>query len=108
MTMNKLRSALPDLIGRTIEHLVVNDHGAGDRQIFLFFTDGTYYEFYGTHLSGIRHLDKGGLEIPRQNGRIPVNGRLEIIDAEISELFERPPVPTSPETLAQKLGRSVA
>jgi hypothetical protein len=113
MSLNKLRSALPDLIGRTIQHLVFNDHGDGRTQLFLHFTDGTYYEFYGTSLSGLRHLDKGGMEMHRASSFIPKDGRLEIIDAETSVVVERPPapvvpVPTPPEKLAAKWGHSTA
>ncbi len=90
MCLNKLQSALPDLIGRTIKHIVVNEHGDAYTQVFLHFTDGTYYEFYGTSMCGIRHLDIGGLEVARASGHIPANGRLEILDSERSVRFEPP------------------
>lgn len=94
MPMNKLRSALPDLIGRTIKHLVFNENG-NFSQIFLHFTDGTYYEFYGPHLNGIRHLDKGGLELHRAYGYIAEKGRLEVVDAETTIVLQRPVVPVA-------------
>lgn len=104
MTINKLRSALPDLIGRTIKHLVFNDNGEGFTQIFLHFTDGTYYEFYGTHLCGMRHLDKGGLELHRAHGYIAKMGRLEIIDAKTAIVLVRPDVPAGASADAGKAG----
>ena len=88
MCLNKLQSALPDLIGRTIKHIVVNEHGDARAQLFLHFTDGTYYEFYGTSMCGIRHLDVGGLEVPRAGCHIPAVGRLEILDSERSVRIE--------------------
>ena len=89
MCLRKLQSALPDLIGRTIKHVVVCAH-EGRTQVFLYFTDGTYYELYGNSVCGIRHLDVGGLEITRANGYIPVNGRLDVIDANTASLVQRP------------------
>jgi hypothetical protein len=90
MCMRKFQSALPDLIGRTIRHIVVSEHEDCRTQVFLHFTDGTYYEFFGTSLCGIRHLDVGGLEVSRAKGLIPANGRLEILDVNTSSLTERP------------------
>ena len=90
MCLRKLQSALPDLIGRTIKHVVVCAHEDQYTQIFLHFTDGTYYELYGATVCGIRHLDVGGLEITRANGYIPVNGRLDVIDANTASLVQRP------------------
>jgi len=90
MCVRKLQSALPDLIGRTIKHIVYCEHDRRS-QVFLYFTDGTYYEFYGTSLCGIRYLDKGGLEVSSPCGYIPVHGRLEVIDANHATFVERPP-----------------
>lgn len=90
MCVRKLQSALPDLIGRTIKHVVVCAHEDFRSQVFLYFTDGTYYELYGSSLCGIRHLDVGGLEVSSPHGYIPVNGRLEVIDANHATFVERP------------------
>jgi hypothetical protein len=90
MCVRKLQSALPDLIGRTIKHVVYCAHDDFRTQVFLYFTDGTYYEFYGYSLCGIRHLDVGGLEVSNSHGYIPLNGRLEVIDANHSTFVERP------------------
>jgi len=68
MSLRKMQSALPDLIGRTIKHIVVSEHVDHHMQVFLYFTDGTYYEFYGNWIDGIRHLSHGGLEISRGCG----------------------------------------
>jgi hypothetical protein len=95
MCVRKLQSALPDLIGRTIKHVVYCAHDDYHNQIFLYFTDGTYYELYGDSLCGIRHLGVGGLEVSRPQGFIPVNGRLEVLDANHSSFVERPPAATA-------------
>ena len=89
MCLRELQSALPDLIGRTIKHVVVSVHER-HTQVFLHFTDGTYYELYGNSVCGIRHLNVGGLEITRASGYIPVNGRLDVIDANTASLVQRP------------------
>jgi hypothetical protein len=112
MPINKLRSALPDVIGRTIKHIVFNDN-ENFSQVFLHFTDGTYYEFYGSAINGIRHLDKGDLQLHRASGYIPLKGRLEVVDSETTIVHQRPvvpaiPPPTPPEKLAEKWGQSVA
>lgn len=103
MSMGKLQSALPDLIGRTIKHIVVSEHEDLRTQLFLFFDDGTYYEFYGGWLNGIRHLSVGDMRIPRAGGYVPAKGRLEIVNATMSTLTERPvvvPVPAAAPIVA--------
>jgi hypothetical protein len=115
MPINKLRSALPDVIGRTIQHIVFSDH-ENFAQVFLYFTDGTYYEFYGPAINGIRHLDRGRMELHREGAYIPAKGRLEVVDTETTIVHTRPlvtvtptlPAPTPPTTLAAKWGHSVA
>jgi hypothetical protein len=91
MPINKLRSALPALIGRTIQHVVFNDNGNGFMQLFLHFTDGTHYEIYGNYVNGARNCDQGGLEIHGAHGFIPEKGRLEVRDAQTAIVLERPP-----------------
>jgi len=45
-----LKAAVADIIGKTIKHIVVKE---GDRQprsqVFLVFTDGSYYELCKAH-----------------------------------------------------------
>lgn len=118
MPMNKLRHALPEIIGRTIEHVVFNDNGDGFMQVFLHFTDGTYYEFYGRYINGTRHVDTGRLELHGLYGYIPTKGRLEVLDAKTVRVLERPPAapvpapvtpaPAPPESVAARWGHSLA
>lgn len=58
-----MNPAIRQIIGRTIDAVIIseaNQQGAGD-QIFLVFTDGTYYEIYG-NLHGVGGVDQGGFE----------------------------------------------
>jgi hypothetical protein len=49
----KLPGVLPSLVGKTIERTMLVFHPDGRFQLWLFFSDGTYYEFYGSNdLSG--------------------------------------------------------
>jgi hypothetical protein len=59
MSLSKLQEALPQLVGRTIERTLVSEHRDGRFQVFLFFTDGTAYEFYGRDsINGARRIDR--------------------------------------------------
>lgn len=88
----KLQSALPDLIGRTIIRISVRQHDFDRSQLFLFFADGTYYEFYMTGtICGTRHLDIGGIADIGPRDYIPLNGMLEVLDGETAIIVERPP-----------------
>lgn len=88
----KLQSALPDLIGRTIVRISVRRHVHDRSQLFLFFADGTYYEFYMTGtICGARHLDIDGIDSVGPANYIPVNGMLEVMDRETAIILERPP-----------------
>jgi hypothetical protein len=50
------------LVGKTIANVVLKE-GTGPRaQLFLVFTDGTYYEFYSAScIDGAGGIDQGGL-----------------------------------------------
>ena len=59
MSLSKLQYALPQLVGRTIERTLVAEHPDGRFQVYLIFTDGTAYEFYGeSSINGARRLDR--------------------------------------------------
>lgn len=104
MSMDKLRTALPELIGRTLKHIVVSEHEDERTQLFLYFDDGIYYEFYGGRLYGIRHLDVGDLMTSQVGDYIPTTGRLEILDAKRTMVIERQetPAPASPLVVHRK------
>lgn len=89
--LRKLQCALPSLIGRTVSRITVRQHDWGRSQLFLFFADGTYYEFYmGTPLSGIRQLDVGGIEMMGPTDYIPTQGMLDVLDSKTAIIVERP------------------
>ena len=59
----KCAQALPRLVGKTIAHVVVKEGKGPPGQLFLVFTDGTYYEFYcEASIGGRREIDVGGLD----------------------------------------------
>lgn len=90
----KLQSALPALIGRTIERITVRQHDRDRTQLFLFFADGTYYEFYmWSSLSGMRHLDVGGIGAMGPLDHISKGGMLDVLDSKTAIIVERPVPP---------------
>ncbi len=106
MSLRKMQSALPDLIGRTIKHIVVSEHADHHTQVYLFFTDGTYYEFYGTWINGLRHLDHGGIEMAGKSGVIPEMGRLEVVNESTTRIVERPTPVDMPSSSATRPARA--
>jgi hypothetical protein len=56
-----VKSEIKGIVGKTIESVIVSAYNkAGPQnQIFLIFTDGTYYEIYG-NLNGAGGIDSGG------------------------------------------------
>jgi hypothetical protein len=89
MPLNKMKRALPEIIGRTIKHVGVAK-GDDFMRVILFFTDGTHYEFYGCPFNGARHVEVGDItfmQIP------PIHGydRLIVLDRETATITERIP-----------------
>jgi hypothetical protein len=65
----EMRAAAPGIVGKTIAHVVVKKRPGQPRsQLFLVFTDGTYYEFFSPEgdLEGASAIDQGGLEDVRR------------------------------------------
>jgi hypothetical protein len=60
----KLATLLPQLLGKTLAGIVIKTStksGPPQFQLFLCFTDNTYYEIYGVaSLSGAGGIDRGG------------------------------------------------
>ncbi len=64
--VDKLHTALQGVIGRAIAGVVIAEHEAERFQLFLAFTDGTHYEFYGAgDLNGARKIDHGDIRMVR-------------------------------------------
>ena len=60
-----MNPGLAQILGRTIAHVLVKERGTTPRsQVFLVFTDGTYYEFYCTegNISPTSAAYRGGVE----------------------------------------------
>jgi len=67
----KMRGAAPGIVGKTIAHVVVTKRpGTPTSQLFLVFTDGTYYEFFCPlgDLEGASAIDAGDLADVRRYG----------------------------------------
>lgn len=65
----EMAAAAPGLVGKTIAHVVVKKRPGQPRsQLFLVFTDGTYYEFFSPDgdLEGASAIDRGGLSDVRR------------------------------------------
>jgi len=60
INIDKLDTALQEIIGKTLDGVVVTENTHARFQIFLLFTDGTHYEFYGAgDIDGARSASKG-------------------------------------------------
>lgn len=58
-----MKSGISQIIGRTISSVaVIQNNHAPSNQVFLVFTDGTYYEFWGNEFSCAGGIDQGGME----------------------------------------------
>ena len=88
-TLDKLKGALPEIIGRTIKHVAVSQ-GNDFMRVLLFFTDGTHYEFYGPVFNGARHVEVGDIGLMQTP---PLRGydRLIVLDEKTVRLTERAP-----------------
>lgn len=89
MNKEKLEPALAGIIGKAIEGVIIADHPNGFFQVFLTFTDGTHYEFYGDgQINGARKYDQGGISSVRkfiQNPVVDVSGPITSIVIEPDE-----------------------
>lgn len=47
-----MKSSIRELIGRTITGVIVKQGGTVAQQVFLLFSDGTYFEFYSHERMG--------------------------------------------------------
>lgn len=110
MSMAKLQTHLPILIGRTIKHIVVREYGNTRSQLFFYFTDGTYYEFYGGWIDGTGGVSAGGIECKNGDGYHTDFAMLEVLDANTTIYTGRPPRaavdPNGPSKLARWLRKT--
>lgn len=67
----EMRTGAPGMVGKTIAHVVVKHRRKRPlSQLFLVFTDGTYYEFFcpDGSIVGASAIDVGGLAEARRYG----------------------------------------
>ena len=61
-----MKGAVKDIVGKKITGVVVREatwRSPPQTQLFLIFSDGTYYEFYSdSNITGTGGVDKGGIE----------------------------------------------
>lgn len=63
----KIATALVGVRGKSIERVFVVHHDDNRFQLYLVFSDATYYEFYGTGgVSGARCIDRDSLSAVRE------------------------------------------
>jgi len=62
----RLEKPMQRLVGKTISHVIIKTGISPQSQLFLVFTDGSYYEFFGGMISGATGLDVGGIEEVRR------------------------------------------
>jgi hypothetical protein len=57
-----MKDAVRQILGKTIKSVIVSEENKSSpsTQVFLLFDDDTYYEFYGSPLSGTGGVNKGG------------------------------------------------
>ncbi len=69
MALEKMRNALPKIVGKTVRGVVVKRALKGARpawQVFLIFTDDTHLEFYGTEFTTCSDIDPQGADWVRR------------------------------------------
>jgi hypothetical protein len=67
MSFTKLAAALSSAIGKKLDRVIIAGHSEARFQLYLVFTDGTYYEFYGRGtLEGARAVDRGSAATLRE------------------------------------------
>lgn len=62
-----MKSGIENILGKTITKVIVSEKKeVSHRQVFLIFSDDTYFEFYGKNFSGASNIDLGGIEDVKQ------------------------------------------
>ena len=79
-TLN-MKDEVRQVLGRTISGVIVKDRDKHPKsQVFLLFTDGTYYEFYGDYISGTGGVNRGDRQAVLQympSGKVVFDVHLE-------------------------------
>jgi hypothetical protein len=67
MNLVKLQTYLPEILGKTIEGVLLCHRPGAQSEMFLVFDDGTHYKFYGIErLDGSKGVDPGGIDVARR------------------------------------------
>jgi hypothetical protein len=75
-----MKSGIGQIIGRTVEAVLTHERGDGTpprHQVFLIFTDGSYYELYGDNINCCGGVSmKGGLKAALDYARVFPGGTI--------------------------------
>jgi hypothetical protein len=80
-----MKDAIKEVVGKTVKGVIVTEGEKGPHsQVFLVFSDNTYYELYTSNsmtISGAGGIDKGGMQAARAYASLfPNNIVLEFED----------------------------
>jgi hypothetical protein len=68
MNFAKLATGLSGVIGKTIARIFLVKHRTGCEQMYVVFTDGTHYEFFGVeNMTGGRKVNARGSKDIRES-----------------------------------------
>ena len=82
-----MRDAIRKIVGKRVAGVVVKEAGRSPRtQVFLVFSDGTFYELYGD-IAGAGGLDSGGIEAVRRY--LQSEDRRIVIDEFAADVMEQ-------------------
>lgn len=77
-----MKDGIKNIIGKKISKIIVAENtNTPKRQVFLVFSDDTYFEFYGDIFSGAGGVDEGGFEAAKKYAE-------NIMSAVIKNIYE--------------------
>jgi hypothetical protein len=58
-----MKNGIGEIVGKTVSQVLVSEGGTGPTRqyVFLVFSDGTYFEFWGSAFNCAGGVDKGGM-----------------------------------------------
>jgi len=75
-----MKDGISDIIGKTISDVVIaNKDSEPKLEVFLVFSDGTYFEFWGNSFTGAGGVNRGGL--------VEVSDYVKSMGARITEVY---------------------
>ena len=82
-----MKDAIRNIVGKRVAGVVVKEASRPPRtQVFLVFSDGTFYELYGD-IAGAGGVDRGGIDAVRSY--LQSDDRRIVLDAFAPDLMEQ-------------------